>query len=84
MVVTPKAAMAWDRAKGGWVLEAVHPGSSVEEVKQNTGFNLELSSSFKMTPPPTERELLTLRTVVKEKVKRIYPEFAETKIRAKT
>jgi glutaconate CoA-transferase subunit B len=83
LVVTPKAVMAWDRANKGWLLEAVHPGSSVEEVKENTGFSLNISSSFRVTPPPTERELSVLRTVVRDKMKRIYPDFAEKKIRGK-
>jgi glutaconate CoA-transferase subunit B len=82
LVVTPKAVMAWDRQNGGWILEAVHPGSSVDEVKENTGFALKISGSAKITPSPTERELLTLRTVVRDKLMRIYPDFAEKKIRA--
>ena len=82
-VVTPKALLAWDRQNGGWILEAVHPGSSMDEVKENTGFALKISGSAKTTPPPTERELLALRTVVREKMMRIYPDFAEKKIRPK-
>jgi glutaconate CoA-transferase subunit B len=82
-VVTPKALLDWDRQNGRWLLEAVHPGSSVEEVRENTGFDLKTASSFRITPPPTELELSTLRTAVREKVKRIYPEFAEKKIRPK-
>ncbi len=81
LVVTPKAVLGWDSAHKGWALEAVHPGSTVEEVQENTGFPLEISSSFKITPPPTERELSVLRTVVRQKLERIYPEFAQTKIR---
>jgi glutaconate CoA-transferase subunit B len=81
MVVTPKAVLSWDRPNGAWSLEAVHPGCSVEEVKENTGFPLKVSASFRTTPPPTEKELSTLRTVVREKLRRIYPDFAEKKIR---
>jgi len=33
-----------------------------------------------MTPPPTEHELLLLRSAVKEKLQRIYPDFTEKKI----
>jgi len=81
LVVTPKAVLAWDRTRKGWTLEAVHPGSTAEEVKENTGFPLEISSSFKITPPLTERELRTLRTAVREKLKGIYPDFTRAKIR---
>jgi glutaconate CoA-transferase, subunit B len=82
-VVTPKAVLVWDRSKESWLLEGVHPGSSVEEVKENTGFDLRMSSSYKMTPPPTEKELSTLRTVVREKLRKIYPDFAEKKIKGR-
>jgi len=44
---------------------------------------LKTAGSFRMTPPPTELELSTLRTAVREKVRRIYPEFAEKKIQSK-
>lgn len=80
LIVTPKAVLIWDRKAGEWILEAVHPGSSLEEVEENTGFPLKISPSIRMTPLPTDRELFTLRTVVREKLKSIYPEFAQKKI----
>jgi len=81
LVVTPRAMLAWDKEPGEWVLSAIHPGSSLAEVKENTGFTLRLAEPLISTPPPTERELMVLRTTVREKLKRIYPEFAEQKIR---
>jgi hypothetical protein len=63
------------------MLEAFHPGSSLEEVKESTGFSIRISPSIKMTPLPTDQELFTLRTVVREKLKSIYREFAQKKIR---
>lgn len=82
LVVTPKAVLAWERELSEWVLTAVNPGSTVKDVKQNTEFELKVSPSVKMTPPPSERELLILRTVAREKLRRIYPEFAAKKIKA--
>ena len=81
LVVTPKAILAWDQQAGEWMLAAVHPGFSLKEVKENTGFALRNSLSFKVTPLPTGRELFALRTVVREKLIRIYPAFAQEKIR---
>ena len=81
LIVTPKALMAWDQRAKEWVLSAVHPGSSVEDVKENTGFPLRTAAPVMATPPPTERELMVLRTTVREKLRRIYPEFADQKIR---
>jgi hypothetical protein len=64
-----------------WTLTAVHPGTSIADVEENTGFPLRRADVFISTPPPTERELMVLRTTVREKLRRIYPDFAENKIR---
>lgn len=80
LLVTPKAALAWDKGAGEWVLDRVQPGSSVEDVRQHTGFDLRVSPSVHMMPAPTARELYTLRTVVKEKLERSYPDFVREKI----
>lgn len=81
-VVTPKAVLSWDGKAGEWALDAVNPGSTVEDIKANTGFTLRLSPMVQMTPPPTEQEISVLRTVVRPKLERIYPEFARPKIRS--
>jgi glutaconate CoA-transferase, subunit B len=82
LVVTPKAVFGWDKAAGEWVLERVQPGSSVEEIRENTGFALHVSPAVSMAQTPTEEELHVLRTVVKEKMKRSYPEFVREKLRS--
>ncbi|MBI3795835.1 MAG: CoA synthetase [Deltaproteobacteria bacterium] len=82
LLVTPKAVLTWDKAAGEWVLHSVQPGSSVEDIRQNTGFALRVSPSLRLTPPPTAQELHMLRTVVKEKLTRSYPDFVREKILA--
>lgn len=79
-VITPKAVLTWDREDKEWVLTGVNPGSSVEDIKENTGFRLKISPSLQTTPPPTQEELFLLRSAVAEKLRRIYPEFVETKL----
>jgi glutaconate CoA-transferase, subunit B len=80
LVVTPKAMLAWDREKREWTLAAVHPGSTVIDVEENTGFPLRIPQPVPMTPLPTRQELLLLRTRVRDKLKKIYPGFVEKKI----
>jgi glutaconate CoA-transferase subunit B len=80
LVVTPKAVLVWEKERGEWILDRVQPGSSVADVLQNTGFPLPVSSSVHMTPPPTDHELHMLRTIVKKKLERSYPDFAREKI----
>jgi glutaconate CoA-transferase subunit B len=80
LVVTPKAVLVWEKEQGEWVLDRVQPGSSVADVLQNTGFPLRVSSSVQMTPPPTDHELQVLRTIVRKKLERSYPDFVREKI----
>jgi glutaconate CoA-transferase, subunit B len=82
LVVTPKAVFGWNKAAGEWMLDRVQPGSSIEEVQANTGFPLPVSSAVHTNPLPTEEELRVLRTVVKEKMARSYPEFVREKMGA--
>lgn len=79
-VVTPKAVLGWNRFNKRWYLESVHPGINVAEVLENTGFDLEVPSSLAITPSPTDKELQTLRTKVRPKLEKIYPEFTRQKI----
>lgn len=78
--ITPKAVLVWDKADSEWMLEKIQPGSSVEEIRENTGFALRVSPSVSMVQTPTGQELHVLRTVVKEKMTRNYPEFVREKM----
>ena len=39
----------------------MHPGVTVEQMIQNTGFELLLAEKIEQTPPPTVEELCLLR-----------------------
>jgi glutaconate CoA-transferase, subunit B len=82
LVVTSKAVLAWDKISRSWVLAQLHPGSSLDDVQASTGFRLRRPRELCTTPSPTAEELRTLRMQVKEKLSRIYPDFARNKIRA--
>ena len=45
-------------------LKSVHPGVTVEEVVENTGFELIVPETVLQTEPPTKEELDFLRTRV--------------------
>ncbi len=42
-------------------LESLHPGAQVEEVQENTGFEMLIPDEIRHTDPPTEEELRILR-----------------------
>jgi glutaconate CoA-transferase subunit B len=60
-VITHLAVMSFDKTRRQMKLEAVHPGVTIEEVIENTGFELIIPEKVSVTEPPTERELKILR-----------------------
>lgn len=64
-VVTPIAVF---RKEGQLVLESIHPFSSFEEVRDNTGFPVDPAPQ---TPEPTAEELKALREFDKENIRTI-------------
>ena len=46
---------------GEMVLTALHPGKTVEEAKENTGWELKVATTVRTTDPVTEKELHILR-----------------------
>ena len=78
ILITPLAVMVLNRETQQLELTSVHPGTSVEEIQENTGFPLPLHNGrVEMTEPPTVEELKVLRGPVKEEVAKIYPSFAQ-------
>jgi glutaconate CoA-transferase subunit B len=57
-------------------LESVHPGHTVEEVLDNTGFVFERPAIVPVTPPPSSQVLSLLRGTVAPLLAAIYPKFA--------
>jgi glutaconate CoA-transferase subunit B len=62
-VITDLGVLEPDPDAKELVLTAVHPGVSVEEVRAQTGWELQVSVDLKITTPPTEAELTTLRSM---------------------
>ena len=80
LLVTPKARFDWEKATNEWVLTAVHGGASVAHVEENTGFPVAKRLPVAETPAPTPEELSVLRTAVRAKLRKIYPDFTEKHI----
>lgn len=67
-VVTPKATFTFDKEAARLRLESIHPPYSLDEIRENTGFDLGVSAPVKATVPPSAEELETLRKVVRRKM----------------
>ena len=75
-LVTGKALFSWQRDRRRFRLESFHPGSSAQDVRANTGFDYDASSSLAVTREPAEEELENLRNKVAKLIAPDYPEFA--------
>ena len=75
-LLTGKALFRWQKEKKRFLLESVHPGSSAEDVRSNTGFEYDASAGVVETPAPTEAELQLLRGPVAKVIAENYPAFA--------
>jgi len=60
-VITTLAVLRFDAATSEMVLASVHPGVSVEQVLQATGWPLRVAPDVTQTPAPTAAELALLR-----------------------
>lgn len=59
-VVTNLGVMEPDES-GELVLVTIHPGKNIDEVKENTGWEIKISPDLKVTQPPESEELRILR-----------------------
>jgi glutaconate CoA-transferase subunit B len=62
-VITDMGVMEPDPDSKELVLAEIHPGVSVEDVRENTGWELRIAPDLLVTPTPTEQELAALRTL---------------------
>ena len=74
-LVTGKALFSWQAERRRFRLESFHDGS-VEEVRENTGFDYDVAPGVSETNAPSVEELRLLRGPVKTLVAADYPEFA--------
>jgi glutaconate CoA-transferase subunit B len=67
-------------ANGRFTLASVHPGHTVDEVIEHTGFDFDmpdsLPASVPQTPPPSRETLRLMRETVAPQLAEAYPQFA--------
>lgn len=63
-LVTNLGVFLLDRTKRSLVLTHLHPGVSVEEMQQHTGFPLDISDDLQVTQPPAKEQLHLIRRVI--------------------
>lgn len=77
-VVTDLAVLEFSRERSRLELGSIHPGVSMEDLQARTGFPLHAPHPVPVTPAPEPEELHLLRTVVREQLETLYPQFVRT------
>jgi glutaconate CoA-transferase subunit B len=75
-LVTNRCMFSFDAARKRFRLASVHPGHSVEEIIENTGFEFERPDNVPPTPAPDAETLRLMREVVAPELAEVYPQFA--------
>jgi glutaconate CoA-transferase subunit B len=76
-LITNRCLFEFDAARRRFRLASVHPGHSVEEVLEHTGFNFDRPAEVPVTAAPSAETLRLMRTVVAPMLAEVYPEFAK-------
>jgi glutaconate CoA-transferase subunit B len=75
-MLTGRCLFHFDRDNRRFKLVSVHPGHSVEEILDNTGFDFECPAEIPDTPIPDAELLAAVRGQIREEIAETYPRFA--------
>ena len=76
-LVTSRCLFAFDRARRRFRLESVHPGHSVAEVIEHTGFDFDRPDEVPLTSAPSPETLRLMRETVGPMLAELYPQFVK-------
>ena len=74
-LITNLAAFSFNREKGNFKLESIHPGHTLEEILDNTGFAFDRAELTPSTPEPEPDHLQLLRGSLAGEIADPYPKF---------
>ena len=75
-LITNRCLFAFNRARHCFTLVSIHPGHTLEEVIDNTGFDFHRDAHVPTTPAPSAETLHVMRTVAAPELAEVYPQFA--------
>jgi glutaconate CoA-transferase subunit B len=75
-LVTGKALFGFDRDRGRFHLESLHPGHDLAEVCETTGFDFDHDAAPATTAGPDAATLARIRGPVAREIAKAYPKFA--------
>ncbi len=75
-MVTSLGVFGFDRVRRRFSLTSVHPGRTIEEIRDNTGFEFDAPPNCPFTVAPQAGELELIRSQIRQEVAEVYPRFA--------
>jgi glutaconate CoA-transferase subunit B len=75
-LVTNRCLFGFDRERRRFRLVSVHPGHSVAEIAEHTGFAYDCPENVPTAPAPSDETLRLLRQIVAPQLAEVYPQFA--------
>ena len=75
-LLTRLCLFSFDQARRRFVLDSIHPGHSMDEVRENTGFDFDPGLVTPVTPLPAPSTLALIRGRVRKEIAETYPLFA--------
>ncbi len=82
-LVTGRCVFAFDRDRGRFALQSLHPGVELADVERETGFAFDVPDEIPPTPMPEPDRLALIRGPVREQLAEVYPGFAAMCITAR-
>nr|MDH4392972.1 hypothetical protein [Aquabacterium sp.] len=76
-LMTNLCLLRWQRDTGRFALQSLHPGHTLEEVRDQTGFDFDVPATVPTTRAPDARRLALLRGPVATQIADVYPGFAQ-------
>jgi len=70
-VITNLGVFGFEEESKRMMLESIHPGVSIEQIQENTSFELIIPAKIPETAPPTQKELDVIRSVDPQKVREL-------------
>lgn len=76
-LLTNRCFFRFDKTRRRFRLETLHPGHSLEEIRDETGFDFDVDEALGPTPEPDSQTLALLRGPVLDQIEETYPQFAK-------
>jgi len=76
-LITGLGVFMFDKTRAQFSLVSIHPGHSLEEILDNTGFTFDFGTNIPQTPPPGADLLHLLRGEIAQEIADPYPKFAQ-------